>query len=164
MHKQQILLFLVLQEARVPASVDEFDNRLVVQKAVYLLQQRGVELGYPYNWYVRGPYSSRLADDLFCLVKTPANEAEEIKSYGLGEKTRAVIANVKTLFEPTLPLSERAKHLELLASVLFLIKTGQANPNESQKLSSILKANGKLFESTDAKEAVDLLKSHGYAV
>jgi uncharacterized protein YwgA len=164
MDKHQILLSLVLQEAQIPASVEEFDNRLMVQKGIYLLQQRGVELGYPYNWYVRGPYSSRLADDLFCLVKIPDNEAEEVKSYGLGEKTRTLIASVKSLFQQDLALPDRARHLELLASVLFLIKTGQAKPDESHKLSSILKANGKPFETTHAEQAVALLKSHGYSV
>jgi len=163
MNKNQILLSLVLQESQIPASVEEFDNRLLVQKAVYLLQQRGVELGYPYNWYVRGPYSSRLADDLFSLVDTPMSETDEVKAYGLGEKTRALIGNVKGLFEPNFPLSERARHLELLASVLFLIKTNQAKPDENQNLSTILKANGKQFEAEDAQRAVALLKGHGYA-
>ncbi len=163
MNKSQILLSLVLNESGVPASVEEFENRLLVQKSVYLLQQRGVELGYPYIWYVRGPYSSRLADDLFSLVKLESGEAGEAKAYALGEKTRDVIGKIKTLLAPDLSLQERAKHLELLASVLFLIKTGQAKPEEDQNLSTILKANGKPFEPDDTKEAVAALMSHGYA-
>ena len=37
-------------------SKDAFDDRLLTQKKVFLLQELGVNLGYAYNWYVRGPY------------------------------------------------------------------------------------------------------------
>lgn len=163
MNRSQVLLSLVLNEAGVPVSVEEFDNRLLVQKAVYLLQQAGVQLGYPYNWYVRGPYSSRLAGDLFYLAEMEKDESQEIESYALGGKTRQIVAKVKGLLDKAGNLSERAKELELLASVLFLIKTGQAKPSDDQRLSSILKSNGKPFEPDQAQRAVDLLHSYGYA-
>jgi len=42
-----------------------FDNRLKYQKLIYLVQNSGLSLGYGYNWYVRGPYSPSLTQDLF---------------------------------------------------------------------------------------------------
>ena len=47
--------------------MDTFDGRLRFQKTVQLLQSFGIDLGYYYNWYLRGPYSPELAKDGFRL-------------------------------------------------------------------------------------------------
>lgn len=46
-------------------AVDEFEDRLRVQKMVYLLQLRGVKLGFDYGLHIRGPYCRNLADALY---------------------------------------------------------------------------------------------------
>src|SRR5437870_2018728 len=47
----------------------DFDQRLIVQKTIYLLQAFGLYLGYPFSWYIRGPYSSLLSSDAYALAK-----------------------------------------------------------------------------------------------
>ena len=43
----------------------EFDQRMEMQKAVYLLQDMGVPVGdYGFRWYLHGPYSQNLQDDM----------------------------------------------------------------------------------------------------
>ena len=54
--------------------LDRFDmsrhaGRLAFQKSVYLLQAFGVYIGYGFSWYVRGPYSTRLALHGFALQR-----------------------------------------------------------------------------------------------
>lgn len=44
-----------------------FEDRLKLQKTIYLLQAFGVHIGYDYNWYLRGPYCSNLAANGFVL-------------------------------------------------------------------------------------------------
>ena len=39
----------------------------VIQKAIFLPREAGVDLGYQYNWYLMGPYSPGLAQDYFNL-------------------------------------------------------------------------------------------------
>ena len=87
-----------------------------------------------------------------------------MKAYTLGEKTREIVKRIKALLAPEKSGPERARHLELIGSILFLIRTGQAKPIEENRLSEILKANGKAFEPNDAKEAVVSLKRYGYAL
>lgn len=42
-----------------------FDQRMEMQKAVYLLQDMGVPVGdYGFRWYLHGPYSQSLQDDM----------------------------------------------------------------------------------------------------
>lgn len=42
-----------------------FDQRMEMQKAIYLLQDMGVPVGdYGFRWYLHGPYSQTLQDDM----------------------------------------------------------------------------------------------------
>lgn len=43
-----------------------FEDRLKMQKAIYLLQEMGVPVGdYGFRWYKHGPYSQALLDDMY---------------------------------------------------------------------------------------------------
>lgn len=46
-------------------SGDNFEDKLVIQKVVYLLKLKGIEFSYPFNLYVRGPYSPSLTRDIY---------------------------------------------------------------------------------------------------
>lgn len=47
---------------------DVFDDRLEMQKAVYLLQNMGISVGdYKFMWYKHGPYSQTLQNDILTL-------------------------------------------------------------------------------------------------
>jgi uncharacterized protein YwgA len=48
-------------------SMSEFDDRLKLQKTIYLLQLSGIYLGYNFSWYLRGPYCSLLTTNGFEL-------------------------------------------------------------------------------------------------
>lgn len=49
-------------------TMDSFEDRLVLQKRIYLLQVFGIYLGYKFAWYIHGPYSPNLTRDGFKLV------------------------------------------------------------------------------------------------
>jgi uncharacterized protein YwgA len=46
-----------------------FDERLIFQKTVYLLQSFGIYLGFSFSWYIRGPYCPLLAKYGYDLAK-----------------------------------------------------------------------------------------------
>jgi hypothetical protein len=48
-----------------PVDMQNFEDRLLLQKRVYFLQEFGIPFEYSFGWYIRGPYSSELADDGF---------------------------------------------------------------------------------------------------
>ncbi len=58
-------------------NIDEFDNRLMLQKLVYISKFFGIDLGYSFNYYLRGPYSPELADDYFRLAELDWNALRE---------------------------------------------------------------------------------------
>ncbi len=47
--------------------ISRFDDRLIAQKLVCLLELKGIDLGYSCSLYVRGPYSPDLTDDLYAF-------------------------------------------------------------------------------------------------
>lgn len=47
----------------------EFDERLVLQKTIYLMQEFGLYIGYNFRWYIRGPYSPELTRDAFAIMQ-----------------------------------------------------------------------------------------------
>ena len=49
----------------------KFNNRLKLQKYVFLAEHYGLALGYRHEMYMRGPYSSKLTDDYYSLARGP---------------------------------------------------------------------------------------------
>ena len=64
MDRQQIGVKLAIDGLKLPFVIDTFMDRLIMQKAVYLAQAAGVNLGYYYHWYLHGPYSPSLTRDV----------------------------------------------------------------------------------------------------
>ena len=54
-----------------------FEDRLEMQKAVYLLQNMGISVGdYRFLWYKHGPYSQTLQNDILNLQSTKDIDVE----------------------------------------------------------------------------------------
>jgi len=63
-------------------NVNKFDHRLKLQKLVYLAKVIGVpRLEYNFSLYLRGPYSSELADDYYHLTKDFEVSEKEVKVF-----------------------------------------------------------------------------------
>jgi len=58
-------LIAFFKELGFEFDISRFDDRLVAQKIVCLLDLKGIDLGYTCSIYVRGPYSPDLTQDLF---------------------------------------------------------------------------------------------------
>lgn len=52
-------------------SIESFEDRIIVQKTVFLLQLKELDFGYTdYNLFLRGPYSPHLTKDMFAWWKS----------------------------------------------------------------------------------------------
>jgi hypothetical protein len=65
-HKKLIAFF---KELGFNPDIAKFDDRLIAQKLVCLLELKGVDLGYSCSLYVRGPYSPDLTQDLYAFTR-----------------------------------------------------------------------------------------------
>ena len=102
--------------------MSDFGGRLTLQKSVYLLQSFGVYMGYRFSWYVRGPYSTRLASNGFALRGI----------YGGLPAGAFGTRRVQSKFERFLGFMRDKKddpdRLEILASIHFLRSVYKAMP------------------------------------
>ena len=92
-----------------------FKGRLILQKSVYLMQAFDIHIGHVFSWYLRGPYSSHLANVGFQL-----QENYDTLPKGKFDKI------VQKKFEKFLSFMDDKKNdpdrLEILASIHFLKK------------------------------------------
>ena len=69
-HKKAIAFF---RELGFAFDISRFDDRLIAQKVVCLLELKGIDLGYSCSLYVRGPYSPDLTQDLYAHTREFGN-------------------------------------------------------------------------------------------
>ncbi len=101
----------------VELSVQSGGQRRLMQDAVYLAQEVGVDLGYNFAWHGVGPYSTGLADDYYEASRLI--EALEPRIRPLSATFRIRLDGLKVALSPRDGAS-REDWLGLLASVHFL--------------------------------------------
>jgi uncharacterized protein YwgA len=160
MDRQQILLAKALEAAEVPLKVATFHDRLILQKAVYLLQSAGVHFGYRFRWYLRGPYSPDMTAGAFGIVGEGPSAQKELRGWKLDAASSKRIANLKPLMGDGGNSAGRARRLELLASVLFLIKTNQTKATDPEGAAAILRRYNKNYKVEEVRKAAEELKEY----
>ena len=105
----------------------------------------------------------KLSSARIFLAAKPESGVGELDTWELDAPSKARIAGLKEIFVRK-PLSQLASFLELLASVLFLIRTRQASSEEPKQIERILKANDKPFDEKEVVTALQFLRQHGFAV
>ena len=162
MERQQILLAKSLEAAGIPLSVSTFDDRLILQKVVYLLQAAGIQMGYRFRWYLKGPYSPEMTADAFSIINEGESGTQELKRWQLDEKSKEIAQRLQPLLERSgESKADQACRLELLASALFLFKTRQADPTNPAGTAAILQKNDKNYSTEDVAQAIEELRSYG---
>ena len=123
MADQITVLQLVLNQLHLGNSISTIDERIALQKVVCLTQEAGLQLGYGFNWYVRGPYSPALASDYYQLAGARGDVEAQAQQFILTETAQAAVDKVARVLNPPAgtPL-DRVRWLELVASISFLTK------------------------------------------
>ena len=99
---------------------DSFDDRLIAQKKIYLLQELGINIGYSFNWYIRGPYSPHLTSYLY--NNYDMLKEQDFTKYHLSDPAKKTINKVNDFSKACPESLSNASWYELLASVLYIIK------------------------------------------
>jgi uncharacterized protein YwgA len=123
MDQRLVVLKLFLDELGVPDSINTVDDRKRVQKAVYLGQLSGLDLGYRFGWYLKGPYSTSLTKDYYSLADEIASEDRDYEGKSLPESVRSRLQKVEPLM--TVPDEvglAQEDWLELVSSFHYLRK------------------------------------------
>jgi uncharacterized protein YwgA len=133
MDSRLIVLKLFVEELGLDVDIDNFEDRKTFQKAVYLGQLSGIDLGYRYGWYLRGPYSTGLARDYYQLAGALELEENAFQGKALNDRVKQSLHRFHELFRvpPGVQLS-RSEWLELLASWHYLRKVSPKDRAEAR--------------------------------
>ena len=160
MDRQQIGVKLAVDGLKLPFEIDTFVDRLIMQKAVYLAQAAGVNLGYFYHWYLHGPYSPSLTRDEFAVAMDISAGMDESEGWKLDDVSSQRLKDMGNIFaEPD--RYKLARKLELLASVHFLIDHEQVSGVDTGRIAATLKQFKTDFSEKDVKQALEELKTYG---
>ena len=159
MDRQQIGLKLAIECLGLEFKINNFKDRLILQKAVYLAQAVGVDLGYYYHWYLHGPYCSALTSDAFAVRADLSAEFDESRGWKLDETSCGRLEGLRSFFSND-NREELARDLELLASVQFLVSRDQVKRNNVKGITSILKRYKKDFDENQVQDALEELSAH----
>ena len=161
MDRRQIALKLTLDALGLPFEIDSFTDRLILQKAVYLAQEKGVHLGYYYSWYLYGPYAPTLTRDVYDIKSELDEDFDESQGWELDEDSQQRLKPLAQLLAKYRDRSQLARKLELLASVHFIVKRKQVRDNSPHAIEEKLKAFNKDFTKEEIAEALKELENYG---
>lgn len=138
-----------------------FNERLVCQKKIYLLQSLGSDLGYEYNWYMRGPYSPSLTSYVYSNLDLLENS--DLTNFTLNANVESNIKKVNSLegkrdTELTPPL-----WYELLASLLYINKNKASwNVEDDQDLYKQLIEMKPQFNTEQCEHGMKVLREEQF--
>lgn len=139
----------ILKKIYTSFDMASFDNRLKLQKIIYLVQAYGINLGYTFNLYVYGPYSPELTKTGFYM-----EDFNSIKEIGFEEDT--ITKKFDEFKEKIEPFKDNLKWLEI-ASTIHLFKQLSPSKNKVQIVSDILKIKTKFTKNQIEKVWEEIL-------
>jgi len=152
---------IIFQKLKI--SKDSFDDRLICQKKIYLLQSLGTDLGYSYNWYVRGPYSPILTNYVYNNLDLLSSS--NFEGYTLSETAERNVSIVNSLIDSKKADLGEVFWYELLASLLYIIKNKKSwnvDDNDLSSLFSTLIRFKPQYNKEQCEYALSVLKDKGF--
>lgn len=135
MDARLIVLKLFLEALGEVGDITDFNSRKRLQKAVYLGQLSGVDLGYRYSWYLRGPYSTSLTRDYYALADELERGADDHKKHELNPSARKKLQTIRAFLEPPRGCKlDKDDWLELLASWHYLLNVSRCEEMEAAQI------------------------------
>jgi len=146
-------LKLFLDELDTPPDIETVDDRKRVQKAVYLGQLSGVDLGYRFGWYLMGPYSPSLTRDYYTLATEIASGDREYEDKELQPSLRTRLRRVHDLLDPPAEVNlPQERWLELVSSLHYLREI--TNLNREKALEKLTQEKPSLVKFADQAESM----------
>jgi uncharacterized protein YwgA len=137
-----VVLSRVAEALGEDGSIASFDARKRFQKAIYLGQVAGVDLGYRYGWYIKGPYSTELTRDYYAMAEAVAGGEQIPGNQQLRDDIRVKLRRVRAQFEVPEEVSlSKADWMELLASWHYLLKVTRLDVEKARRMVQDRKAH-----------------------
>lgn len=121
--------------------LDDFDQKLIVQKIVYIAQKMGVKFDYEFGWWVRGVYSSPLTVDLYDINEQELNYTPTRFEEIFAEK----LLNVAGAFK------NKVRAFEIVSTVVYAQE--HKGMKDEKKISEFIKSEKPWFTDEEIEVA-----------
>lgn len=111
-------------------SMARFNDRLRLQKLIYLVEAFGVYLGYDFSWYLRGPYCTSLARAGFELEQIMGRIPDDAEAKFLKKDVQERFDRCIKFIGSIMDSSDDLERLEIAASIHLLAKNPDASPKD----------------------------------
>lgn len=146
MHQENPIIRIA--NALASVSIDDFDNRLKLQKIGFLAQELGADTGFTFNWYRRGPYSPSLTRMLYSAEELGALKLAKLE---LNASEKRIVTALKDLLGNNI---ENPRALELIASVWYLLPRPLPSGREVDQILELLLEHKPQFTREELREAL----------
>ena len=162
MNKIDIANGLVFQGLNI--NKENFDDRLMAQKKMYLLQALGTDLGYHYNWYLHGPYSPALTGYVYANLDWIKDSSDEFRHYRLSNNTKNNIQRVNALGEKLNKTGlNQPDWYELLASLHYINRNRKSwAVSEQEDIFKKLQKYKPKYSEQQCRVAFSVLQEEGF--
>ena len=93
-----------------------YEGRITFQRTIHILQSFGIDLGYHYDWMLKGPYSMELAKDCHGVAEAVKN-IPDIPVEFRYEEDRAAYNDFKRFIDP---IKDDPDQLDIATSICHL--------------------------------------------
>ncbi|MCJ7632011.1 hypothetical protein MUP77_06410 [Candidatus Bathyarchaeota archaeon] len=135
-------LVSALGELGLKANIQTFSERKRIQKLVYFMEEFGVKLGFTFGWYLHGPYSPALTQELY----DDSNQTSENTVSTISLPERRDLHRLKDFLQEDI---ESSDSLELLVSLHYLLSEGHNAGCSDKNIIEVLKQKKPFFSDNE---------------
>ncbi|MGI6428477.1 MAG: hypothetical protein ACOXZ6_01970 [Syntrophomonadaceae bacterium] len=141
---------------------NNFNQRLLLQKSTYLLQCWGIDLGFRYNWYIRGPYCPDLTAQAFDISEYYEEYSQACNKLELTESVKQTIEKFKKWISQNKPEGMNSTDWqELLASIHYIQHRTYLEDKNREKVADFLLMKKNWYTKAQVLHAYDVLAKSG---
>ncbi len=134
-------------------SLRSFNDRLTIQKLVYLAEECGSNFGYTFGWYVNGPYSPSLTRVVYS-IKTPDDNLQA-KPQTLTPEDLAVVSKLSNVLRNKI---SDPNYLEVIASTLYHLPNRDLTKEDEDRTIQLVLSLKPHFKRKDIQDAIRRIK------
>lgn len=141
---------------------DSLEDRVIIQKKIYLLQSLGIDLGYSYNWYLKGPYSTTLTNYIYEKLDFLNQSKDIFEQYQLNNSVTTKIAKVNSISSGKPHELSTDAWYELIASLIYICKNRSSweIAGDEESIISALRAKKPHFSVQNCEDALNYIRTN----
>ncbi len=151
-------LLTLFQAIDKKLSMNQFDDKLEIQKITYLAQEYGIDLEYEFEWNKRGPYCKQVSEHAHIIIDSSRNISIDNNLKNEKEKLSQFVKIIK-------PYMDNTEWLEIAASLLYLRKDSYENMELNQIIGYLIEDltyGYKNFNEALVRKAISEMSKKGF--